>query len=364
MPTLNDPVADPQLELAWPRSDIVSLPPLRSVVAAQRYYLETRRTIRAFARTVDRLIMRLPFQIPSVLRHLNVPKAIHIVSDPVEIVRVSTDYRGLMGFLARRFARHAINSTRRLAAEPNTRTITNGEALWKQLRPPAGRVIVSASLYEREMIPRADRQLHDPPRLLFVGWLRPEKGIHTLLSAFEALRRTRPLKLTIAGGLDRATGTELLVQQRIKASAFATDIELRGSVPFGPELFELYRTHDIYVLPSFSEGTPRTLVEARAFGCPVVATTVGGIPSSIRDGFDGILVPPGDDAQLATALRTVLDNETLRVSLIQNGIERARAFSVEAFVRDLVAETELAADAAPSRLVAPSADGVPKGVPS
>src|SRR6185295_17890657 len=102
------------------------------------------------------------------------------------------------------------------------------------------------------------------------------------------------------------------IHRRVARSPYAADIELRGMLPFGEELFELYRTSDVYVLPSLSEGTPRTAVEARAFGCPVVATNVGGIPTSISDGVDGLLVPPRDPAALAAAIDRLLSDEALR----------------------------------------------------
>ncbi len=114
---------------------------------------------------------------------------------------------------------------------------------------------------------------------------------------------------------------------------------------YGSELFELYRSHDLYVLSSFSEGTPRTLVEARGFGCPVVATDVGGIPTSVEDGRDGLLVKPGDAAQLANAIERVLDDEDLRLSLIKEGLRRARAHTLERFTDELVEEMQILAAA-------------------
>ena len=91
---------------------------------------------------------------------------------------------------------------------------------------------------------------------------------------------------------------------------------------FGEPLFELYRSHDVFVLPSLSEGTPRTLVEARSFGCPVVATRAGGIPSSVEHGRDGLLVEPNDLARTSAAsIARVLDDEPYGVDLIHEGLK-------------------------------------------
>ncbi len=97
------------------------------------------------------------------------------------------------------------------------------------------------------------------------------------------------------------------------------------------------------MLPSLSEGTPRVLVEARAFGCPVVATRVGGIPTSVTDEVDGLLVPPSDPDALTHAMSRLMTDATLHARLKQAGIARARRHTVEAFVSTMAEEVERAA---------------------
>ncbi len=96
-------------------------------------------------------------------------------------------------------------------------------------------------------------------------------------------------------------------------------------------------------LPSLSEGTPRTLVEARAFGCPVVATRVGGIPSSVEDGVNGLLVEPNDSAGLAAAIERVLTDEPLRQRLVAAGLAGSNEQTLEYFTGQLVEELDLLA---------------------
>jgi glycosyltransferase involved in cell wall biosynthesis len=93
-----------------------------------------------------------------------------------------------------------------------------------------------------------------------------------------------------------------------------------------------YREHDIFVLPSVGEGTPRVLVEARANSLPLVATRVGGIPLSVSDGRDGLLVPPGNADALAAAIDRLVADGVLRRRLIQTGLQSARRMTIDRFV--------------------------------
>ena len=327
-------------------SDIVALPPMPTTIAAQKHFWSVRRTLRRFARTVDVLYIRSPMQIPLASVGLPTPRVVHVVGDPAEIMRITNQYSGLMKTLARGFARHSESTLRRIVSEPGCRAVTNGQALFSKLGCQHGRAVVSAGMYESEMIPRKRFALNSPPRILFVGYLRPEKGVDTLIEAFERVRVARPLKLTIVGASNPPSAIELAIRRRMAASPFAADIEIFGNVPFGEPLFDLYRSHDAHVLPSLSEGTPRTLTEARALGCPVIATRVGGIPTSVLDGVDGLLIPPGDVSALAATLDRLLSDETLRLRLIQAGIERAREFSIEKFAWQIAEELLLAAGVA------------------
>ncbi len=328
----------------FPREDIVALPPLESVARSQTHFFKTRRIVRRFARSCDVVFVRLPFQVPMAVAGLRTPKLLHVVGNAYKVIAASSNYHGIMKKLALRFAAHSNATIRRMVHEPMTRTATNGSEMWDLLGCRDGRVVVSSCIYKDEMRPRQDLALGDPPRLLFVGFLRPEKGIDNLLDAFEAIRSKRPLKLTLVGGTDNVTNVERLAHQRIENSPFRDDITLTGLVEFGEPLFDLYRNHDVFVLPSLSEGTPRTLVEARAFGCPAVATRAGGIPSSLEDGRTGLMVEPNDSVGLAAAIERLLDDEPLRMHLISEGLKASEEHTLEYFTGQLVEELNTLAE--------------------
>jgi glycosyltransferase involved in cell wall biosynthesis len=84
------------------------------------------------------------------------------------------------------------------------------------------------------------------------------------------------------------------------------------------------------VLSSAWENFPHTVVEALAVGCPVIATAVGGVPEVVRDGENGLLVPPGDASALAGAIRRFFDDDELRRRLVEAAADSVAGYTKEA----------------------------------
>lgn len=209
--------------------------------------------------------------------------------------------------------------------------ICNGQAAASAYVSPRTITTVSSAIRECEVFPREDTCLGNSIRFVFVGYARPEKGIENLLDAMSQIRLTRPWSLEIIGPTDRFDAYEASLHTSIDQLGIADRVHWTGYVPFGAPLFEKLRQADVFVFPSLSEGTPRVLVEARANGVPIIATNVGGIPTSVTDGVDGLLVAPKDAAALASAITRVVFDGALRRGLIRNGLEFARKTTVEHF---------------------------------
>jgi glycosyltransferase involved in cell wall biosynthesis len=93
---------------------------------------------------------------------------------------------------------------------------------------------------------------------------------------------------------------------------------------------------DVLVLPSLNEGAPMVLLEAQALGVPVVATKVGGTPGIVKDGETGLLVPPGEPAAIADAVRALLGDGAKRKAFAEEGRRWVRErFSSEAMLKRL-----------------------------
>lgn len=336
--------------MAMPREQVLPLPWLPSVAGGFFKALPCRDVIREVERHVDVTLVQLPFAAPAALVAPSRPRVYHVCADVKAIATTSPAYRGVKHVAATTVAAFMSDLQRELAEQPGAHVVTHGRDLLAQLPRARGRAVVSSALYDAEVDSvRRTRPDDAPFRVLFVGYLRPEKGIGTLLAAFERFLHEVPnAELVIVGAthaVERGTTGELAAG--VRRLEERGRIQLLGKRDFGPELFECFANADVLVLPSLSEGTPRVLVEARAFRCPVIASDVGGIPTSVDDGLDGVLFPPGDADALHRALVRVATDKQLRARLVDNGLERARACTVEKFV-DQVAE-EIVAAAAEAR---------------
>jgi glycosyltransferase involved in cell wall biosynthesis len=157
------------------------------------------------------------------------------------------------------------------------------------------------------------------------GRLVPVKGLDTLLAAMGEVVAVAPrARLVILGD------GPLMSALRGRASALGLDGRVRfaGHVP---DVRPYLRAMDVFVLPSYAEGLPMALLEAMAAALPVVATAVGGVPEVVRDGGEGLLVPPGAPAALAGALLRLVADPDSRAAMGARGRARvAEAFSIEA----------------------------------
>ncbi len=160
-----------------------------------------------------------------------------------------------------------------------------------------------------------------------VARLSPEKGHAVLLDAFRLVLARHPdARLLIIGEGDEQAGLERRAAD-LALSGRVQWLGLRSDVP------ELLAAADVFVLPSLQEGFPMVVLEALAAGKAVVATEVGAISKVVRDGENGLLVPPGDARALAGAIGYLLHDPALRRRLGDNGRALVREhFDFEATV--------------------------------
>ena len=166
------------------------------------------------------------------------------------------------------------------------------------------------------------------PTIGFVGRLQPFKGTDVAVQALSRLRRMVPdARLVIVGGDSPRTSRGERMRLRLNARRLGVAHRLRflEPVPHG-ELPQLYRAADVVVVPSASESFGLVALEAAACGTPVVATAVGGLRLTVRDGETGYLVGSRDPSAFAAALSRVLADPSARKRLGASAVRLARRF--------------------------------------
>jgi phosphatidylinositol alpha-mannosyltransferase len=158
----------------------------------------------------------------------------------------------------------------------------------------------------------------EPLRIVFVGQTVERKGLPVLLRAFEALREHIPARLQIVGADPEEVEPMLLDADGVEALGKVSDERKRRCLAEA----------DVLCAPSLGgESFGMVLTEAFAAGTPVVASDIAGYRDVVRDGEDGLLVPPGDAAELAEALRDLWLTPRRRAQMAAAASERARRYA-------------------------------------
>lgn len=143
----------------------------------------------------------------------------------------------------------------------------------------------------------------------FVGRIVPAKGLQYLIDSIPYVKgEFKNIKLLVIGeGSIVARLHEQAKEKKVYDSIIFTG--RRRDIP------DILSCIDIFVMPSIAEGLPNALLEAMAMGKPIVATEVGGIPEVMKNGVNGLLVPPRDPIALATAMKGLIGNDRLAAQM-------------------------------------------------
>jgi glycosyltransferase involved in cell wall biosynthesis len=175
---------------------------------------------------------------------------------------------------------------------------------WVDARFPGAK---SRVLYNPVMPVRHRALTSASGRVLFLGRLGQRKGVAHLIAAAANVTPLVPdLELWLGGDGDPSE-----LRARAAALGLGQQTAFLGWVS-GEEKHRRLSEAAVFVLPSYNEGLPMAVLEAMAYGLPVISTPVGGIPEAITDGVEGYLVAPGDEATLADRLSRLLRDAGLR----------------------------------------------------
>jgi L-malate glycosyltransferase len=163
-----------------------------------------------------------------------------------------------------------------------------------------------------------------------VAHIRPEKGHEYLIQAAKYVIDQRPRTTFVVVGREKETGDINRLEGLAKELGIHKNIVFTG---FREDVYDLMRIFDIFILSSLHEGLPIALLEAMSLGRPAVATSVGGVPEVIKDGYNGFLVPAKNPKALGEGILKILQNDSLRQTMSQKAQQTTQnEFSIQSMV--------------------------------
>jgi glycosyltransferase involved in cell wall biosynthesis len=157
-------------------------------------------------------------------------------------------------------------------------------------------------------------------QMLFVGTIEHRKGLHLLLEALFLLKsETNNFFVNLLGGVVESDYYNNLLQ-KIKEYGLEKNVIFRGRVSDEEKEFYM-KTSDFFVFPSLLEGYGMVIIEAMAFGLPVLAFDNSAMPYTIKDGYNGLLIADKDVEQMKQKIADILRNQPLRDILSIGAVE-------------------------------------------
>lgn len=167
--------------------------------------------------------------------------------------------------------------------------------------------------------------------LLFLGLIGDNKGIFDLLKTIGNSKKEfeGEILLRVAGN-----GETDRLRESIKNWKLEKLVHFVGWVD-SQKKEELFRSSDIFILPSYKEGLPLSILEAMSFGLPIIASNVGGIPDLIYKYQNGILVEPGNQIEIKNAIQNLITNKDLFQTYSQRSANGVVDFFPEVVMKKL-----------------------------
>ncbi len=196
------------------------------------------------------------------------------------------------------------------------------------------RLVIINNVIDAPITPHVSRltsESNGSLKLLFLGHVTEKKGVFDLLNVLATGRNEfkHKVKVTIGG-----IGEVERLEKIISANQFNGDVSFAGWVD-GTQKADLLNNCDVYVLPSYFEALPISILEAMSYGKPVISTYVGGIPEIVKPGFNGWLFKPGDQEALNNILKEAMENKALLRQYGNNSLSISKNYTPESVFQSL-----------------------------
>lgn len=229
-------------------------------------------------------------------------------------------FGGISGFEAEKHAVQHILSTVKLdRVIANSKTFFEG---YKDVDIPSEKIqLVPFGVDLKSFVPTPKKQTSDQIRLLCTSRFINRKGIEHLIKSLDYLPSNFQLYLTGSGSVHDPVAHRNLLDL---AKPYGVRVFQSERSVSQDEIAQLYRSADVFVMPSQYEGFGLASLEAMACGIPVVATNVQGLKEFIEHRKTGLLVDYGSPKQIAEAIISLIDDASLRNNLIKNSLDMVK----------------------------------------
>lgn len=183
-------------------------------------------------------------------------------------------------------------------------------------------------LYNPTVIKELNHVPSDTARFLFMGRIEKRKGVYEIIESGKYVKDNVIINLY-------GDGNTTEFERIIKENNLEDKIKIKGWIS-GDKKDEIYYTSDALLLPSFNEGLPMSILEAMAYGLPVISTPVGGISEAVEDGLNGFLVSPGNAGALAEKINLLANDKALREKMGMESYRLAKEkFDINVIIKQL-----------------------------
>jgi len=205
--------------------------------------------------------------------------------------------------------------------------VANSESLkdqCKQFTPYHDIQIITNGVDTDIFFPLKDKSNNSKVKLLFVSRLMPQKGIDTLINACGILKEKeiKDFSLTVVGDGHQRT----LMEELINKNGLKDFVNHLGWINL-ENLPDIYRSADIFILPSSMEGMPSVVLQAMASGLPIIATRVDGFKEILEENVNGFFAEYNNPKDLADQIEKLIKSKELRDKMSKKSLEKAKNFS-------------------------------------
>ncbi len=205
-----------------------------------------------------------------------------------------------------------------------------------KLGEPTLPIIITTTAIDKSEIVIKEKGTDKRLNILFLGRIQNLKGIEEIVDAIIQLKDENKLKyfrFTFVGHESRVGYIQSLQEKLSQNQIYDDQVSFKGRIT-GQEKYEIYALHDIYLLPSYTEGCPNSVLEALASGLFCITTNVGALNDIIKNGKNGVLIQKKSNADIVNALLYCQSNKEVLNSRIENAILYSNEFDIRKIIFD------------------------------